>query len=528
MSEDWQGRALAAERTVEVLKRKVKALYNGGGSVVQNAILRARARETELRNRQALTALRNEELMRHSAELEVQIAARTRDLQVILDNVTFGFLVMSREGTVRDGYSRSCTSLLERRRLTGQPLVEVLGFTDEQRTSFLLALELLFDDIVSEEQLLERLPSRVTSPGGHGLHLEVRVLRLPDRSIDGLLFTISDVTVLEAAQRENAHFRLLVQLLRQREAFAFFIADFRSVAEDGRAALASGDQSAARRALHTMKGNAGCFGLTRLAELAHTAEEAAVLEAAAFDGLEAELATFLADNTDVLQMESLDQSVIRIGAGELDQLANLTPGNGPVSAWIAHARHHPMRLILGPIDSLVSRLAERAGKQVTLLVEGGELRVDADVLAPLIREVGHLVRNAIDHGIELPEQRAGKPESGTLRISLSEGTAEYRLAIEDDGRGIDVHALAARACAAGLYQERDLAVRAPEDLLELVFAEGLSTAVATTDISGRGVGMPSVRSAVHRAGGTIQLRSELGRGTRIEIVVPRRAVSPGA
>jgi two-component system chemotaxis sensor kinase CheA len=174
----------------------------------------------------------------------------------------------------------------------------------------------------------------------------------------------------------------------------------------------------------------------------------------------------------------------------------------------------------------VPRLAERFGKQVELAIEGGDLRVDVDVLRPVIRELGHLVRNAIDHGIEPTDQRAGKPAAGRLTIRVAEHGPGYQLQVIDDGGGIDVERLIAKACAAGLCSERDLAGRGRQDLLDLVFLDGLSSAETTSEVSGRGVGMSAIRSVVEAAGGTIHVHSVLGQGTRVEITLPaRRAVA---
>ncbi len=106
----WEARALAAERTVEVLKRKVVDLYNGGGSNIQQTLERARVREAESRRRQELMELRNAELLNYSARLEGEVAARTRELQTILDNVVFGFLVVGANFAVR-AFTRSCLEL---------------------------------------------------------------------------------------------------------------------------------------------------------------------------------------------------------------------------------------------------------------------------------------------------------------------------------------------------------------------------------------------------------------------------------
>jgi len=523
----WEARARAAERTVDVLKRKVVELYNGGSSSIERTVERARAREVESRRRQELMAVRNAELTRHSAHLEAEVARRTHDLQAILDNVVFGFLVVCRDGTIRDGFTRSCVDLLGRDRLAGEAFGVALGLDADHRADLALGLDQVFDDILPSELVLDQLPRRAIGAGGRSLRLDGRVIRGDDGAVEGILITLSDVTALEAAQHENARYRLLVQLLRQREAFLSFVTDFRALASDARVAAAASDDLLARRAVHTMKGNAACFGLAEVAEVAHTVEDAAAIDATGITHVERALDEFLQHNLDVLGI-SVDSDVatsISITPEDLAALEAALAQPGAAATWIDRVRRRPARVMLAPIEALVPRLAERFAKNVELVVEGGDLRVDANVLGPVVRELGHVVRNAIDHGIEPAGQRAGKASTARVRIKFAEQTAEYQIQIEDDGRGIDVDALRDRARAMGVDKDDTLETRTYEELLDLVFVDGLSTAATTTDISGRGVGMSAICAAVNRVGGTISVRSQPGSGTSIEIRVPRQSTA---
>jgi two-component system chemotaxis sensor kinase CheA len=522
-TQTWEARARAAERTVDVLKHKVVDLYNGASSNIQHTVERAREREVESRRRQELMAFRNAELTRHSASLELEVARRTRDLQAILDNVVFGFLVVGGDGVVRDGFTRSCVDLLGRDGIAGASLGAALGFDAAHCADLALGLSQVFDDILPTELVLDQLPRRATGADGRSLRLDGRVIRGGDGAVDAILITISDVTALEAAQHENARYRLLVQLLRQREAFVSFVTDFRALARDAYAAVAASDDQLARRAIHTMKGNAACFGLAEVAQLAHTVEDARAIDRAGISCIERALDDFLRHNVDVLGItaDSDAATSISITPEDLAALETALVQPGAAAAWLERVRRRPARVMLAPLEALVPRLAERFAKRVELVVEGGDLRVDADVLAPVVRELGHVVRNAIDHGIEPADQRAGKAGVARICIRFAEQTTDYQIEIEDDGRGIDVDGLRTRARAMGLHDEATLATRTYEELLDLVFVDGLSTATTTTDVSGRGVGMSAICAAVNRVGGTIRVRSQPRNGTCIEIRVPR-------
>ncbi len=132
------------------------------------------------------------------------------------------------------------------------------------------------------------------------------------------------MTALEAAQRENEHYRLIVQLLRQRDAFETFVTDYHSLAIDARAAIDAGDQRLARRAVHTMKGTAGCFGLATLSSLIHRVEEQPVLDPGAIDEIDRGLAGFLEANVDVLGIQAATIQQRPGLPGDLDALAAAT------------------------------------------------------------------------------------------------------------------------------------------------------------------------------------------------------------
>jgi two-component system chemotaxis sensor kinase CheA len=507
---DWEARALAAERTVEVLKRKVKELYNGGTSTIAYAIERAREREAELRKRQEVALVRNAELQRYSETLAAEVRMRTHDIRVILDNAVSGFLVVGPDGLVRDGYSRSCVTLLGRDALAGTAAIASLSLDERAGDMFSMQLQLLFDDVLPDEVVVAQFPQRTIGANGRALQIAGRVIRNEVGAIEAVLFTLTDITALEAAERENAHYRLLVSILRQRSAFTAFVSGVRVLARSGRDAAGAGNDNVARRAMHTIKGDAACFGLADIAHMAHVLEDERALAPAHFDAIESAIDRFLADESEVLGPIAAESATIEVSA---DQLATLRSCTSPsqIAAWITRIERRPMRIILAPIETLVRRLADRFAKSVDLVIEGGDRPVDFDLLSPVVRELGHLVRNAVDHGIE---------EAGIVKIRFTEDRDHYAIEVADNGRGIDVDHLRERAIQKGIVSEAALAGASRNQLLELVFAEGLSTADPTTEISGRGIGMAAVRGAVASVGGRIRIESERDRGTRIEILVP--------
>lgn len=172
------------------------------------------------------------------------------------------------------------------------------------------------------------------------------------------------------------------------------------------------------------------------------------------------------------------------------------------------------------IEPMVKTLSRDMGKPVRLSFQGGDLELERSLLGRLTEPFIHLVRNALDHGLESPAERAaqGKAETGSLKISASQRGRNLRFDIRDDGRGFDLARIEARGIAMGLLKEGQ--VHSPEDLHRLALEPGFSTKERASQISGRGVGMDVVRAEVEGMGGDIQISSEPRRGSLVRLSLP--------
>jgi two-component system chemotaxis sensor kinase CheA len=175
-----------------------------------------------------------------------------------------------------------------------------------------------------------------------------------------------------------------------------------------------------------------------------------------------------------------------------------------------------------PLPRLARDVAQRLGKKVEVELAGGELELDRSILDRLSDPLVHLIRNAVDHGIEPPEGRlaAGKPEAGRIRIDARREKDSIRISVADDGAGMDLEAARRRAVEAGIVHPDLAPDLSPEQLAALAFRPGLSTAERVTEVSGRGVGMDAVRATLESLGGTVEFATERGRGTVTQLVVP--------
>jgi two-component system chemotaxis sensor kinase CheA len=185
-------------------------------------------------------------------------------------------------------------------------------------------------------------------------------------------------------------------------------------------------------------------------------------------------------------------------------------------------RTTPLLRIMENLPRLAREVASRRDRRVEVELRGAELELDRSILDRLYDPLVHLVRNAVDHGLEAPDRRAaaGKPEVGRLVVEAAREKDVIRLCVRDDGAGIDLDAVRARAVEPG-FVHQDLAEDLPPaDLLELVFQPGLTTAERVTDVSGRGVGMDAVRATLESLGGTVSIDSQPGVGTAVTLRVP--------
>ncbi|HYG48677.1 MAG TPA: chemotaxis protein CheA [Allosphingosinicella sp.] len=189
---------------------------------------------------------------------------------------------------------------------------------------------------------------------------------------------------------------------------------------------------------------------------------------------------------------------------------------------ITRTRMQRIDNLFAPLPRMVRDISGQTGKLVTLEIDGGDVEIDREMLEMIRDPLTHIVRNAIDHGIESPAERrrAGKSESGCLRVRARQAGNQILLEISDDGRGIDGEKLVDRATVAGLVTAERAERLSPAQKMALIFEPGLSTASAVTDLSGRGVGMDVVRANVERIGGLVDVESRTGQGVRLTLKVP--------
>jgi two-component system chemotaxis sensor kinase CheA len=214
------------------------------------------------------------------------------------------------------------------------------------------------------------------------------------------------------------------------------------------------------------------------------------------------------------RLERLGALVNHLRNAAHEDTARLETVSNELESGIQTLRLLPLSNLFSLFPRMVRDLSRQQQKEINLRIEGGDIPVDKQILEEMKDPLIHIIRNAIDHGIELPAERAsfGKPRTATIRLKGYRTASAISIEVIDDGRGLDLESIKRTALRRGIRTEQELATMSATDLQELIFASGFSTRAQVTEISGRGVGLDVVRANIERLKGTIQVESTPGRG----------------
>jgi two-component system chemotaxis sensor kinase CheA len=342
-----------------------------------------------------------------------------------------------------------------------------------------------------------------------------------DRSsneLEGVLVAIAEVTDRLAREREEAEHAELMQaakrLTRDRNGFTSFLREGAAMVDEIVSLSATAEIARLKRTLHTLKGNAGVAGLTVVAQLCHALEDQLVKQGSLSESLLKELrARWAAITSHVTDFLGASQRVVEVPEAEYTALVSQLSKTAPRSEVL----HQLVSWQLEPASKPLSRLADQAkllalrlGRgEIDVEVSAEDVRLDPRYWAPFYSELVHLIRNAIDHGLELPDERRalGKPERGWLALRARIEAGQLTFEVSDDGHGIDWEKIA------DLAKERGLPHSTRPDLLDALCAVGVTTRQVASDISGRGVGMASLRQRLNALSGRLEVGSTRGAGT---------------
>jgi chemotaxis protein histidine kinase CheA len=352
-----------------------------------------------------------------------------------------------------------------------------------------------------------------------------------------VVLVIAEITEQLAKEREElAQDELLQgirQLLRDRAGFQVFLRETGDAVDEICDRKLDADPVLLMRELHTLKGDTGSMGFSLMAALCHGLEQELSASGATSDEALGGLRRRWASITEHLAsfVGHGESCAVEIPEADFATLLARLSAEGVTGDLLQQFQDFQ----LDPIDKPLARLGEQArglarrlGKgDIHVDVQANAVRVDIEIMGPLLSQLVHLVRNAVDHGLEAPEEReaSGKPARGTLVLRALASAEVLTLEIEDDGRGIDWDAIARRAREAGL------AWQTHRDLVDVLCSDGVTTRSEVTHVSGRGVGMAAVRQRVEQLNGCIEIQSVRGAGTKVGLRLPWNSpvgsLSPG-
>lgn len=473
---------------------------------------------------------KNDQLRAINENLESLVTERTATIRMILDNVKTGFLVMTRDFIIQPGCSKSCGPLLKQEPIAGSPLPVVLQMSERDASTFRVMADQVFEDILPEDVSLAQIPS-LFKIGTRSLSVLGSAVRDSSNTVQALLFTISDMTELIESQRENSLKSSLLRILQHMDSFREFVVDTRSRIRSALNAQSKSDQGLVKREVHTIKGNVATFDLSEMTEFIHQIENSQVITESQINSIEDRLVVFLKSHESILGIDYQATEILKVAVPktELDFIANYLEQDETLghkiaflSSWINRIRLVPFSSVFQSMDPYVRSVAERREKRVQLLVEEDGPLVNLSQIQEFKASVVHLVRNSIDHGIELPSLRHNKNPTGTIRVEFHELPSEVVVEISDDGAGIDRDKVRLKAIESGLLKPEQKP--SPDEIDRLIFEDGLSTAETVTDISGRGIGMSAVRQSVQNLGGQVDIVSHQGKGTLFRFTFPKEAI----
>ncbi len=488
--------------------------------------------------------LRDHQLTEHRQNLENLVAQRTRELstrneemQLVLDTIDQGLAIVDLSGRVGSERSAMFHQWFGPASDPQSPFYEILVPRGSNLSQyFRFAWDAVVEDILPLELNLEQMPKTLERDGRH-YALAYRPILGENSALSKVLFIVSDVTA-EVAQlahdaEQKEFLAVFERVMKDRVGFIEFFNDASKLTDELSLRPPADDVTLSRR-VHTLKGNAGVFGLKSIADVCHSLEQRA--SEAGVAAMREALPLLVGRWTDFARkvvplIGTQTDDVVEVHFGELENIADAVRKSMPAADIldaIDRLKAEPAHIRFERIAEQARGIAERLGKgPVDIEIQAGDVRLPLERWGDFWSAFVHVVRNALDHGLETREQRdkVGKRVPARLVLSAEEQDAYFLIALRDDGRGIDW----------GAIRERARAVHLPsttrEDLVEALFADGVSTKPEVTDLSGRGVGMGAVRDATRKLGGSIEIDTVSGKGTTFRFRIPvegNRFAPPGS
>jgi HPt (histidine-containing phosphotransfer) domain-containing protein len=501
----------------------------------------------------SVIAEQNATLERRVAERTAQLSQKTNDINAMLQNMSLGVCTVVPGNELHPEYSAHLRKIFGVDDVAGRNLVDCLFDRSTLGVDTKDQITVALGSIIGEEAMMfdlngHLLPRETLLQGGDSaktVQLDWSPILGESQTVEKVLLIAQDVTQMRELERASAQQQAELEIISKIIAIAIgkfndfvdsatkFIAGNRQLLRETGGGVDRETIALLFRNMHTIKGNARTYDLRLVTDAAHAAEQTydrlrkdadATWDAAQMlielDAVEAAVARYVEVNETKLgrkgrAADMLTSRGVFIGNDELATLKSLATAlpEAPVAselsrlrAAIGHLGYIPLpRLVSGCVDSLSSLAKELKKPTPTVQIVDTDVGFISPFAEALKSSLMHVVRNSMDHGIEMPEERlrSGKPPAGTLSFTCELRDDHLDLHVRDDGRGLALHALFRKGVSLGLFQADDQPPR--QDVADIVFRSGLSTAGQVTQVSGRGVGMDAARAFLAEQGASVAI-----------------------
>lgn len=475
----------------------------------------------------------------------VQIQEKQKDMRLLLDNINQGLITIDVHGKMSSEMSAVVESWFGKP-ASGMSFMDYINVKDPDFSEwFDLGLDAIKDDFLPLEVCIEQLPKLIKLENGQTLQAKYQIIQQLAESnnvteaesqaeneceLHGLklLIVLSDITDALKKKEAEVQQRQLLQvfehIVNDKHSFMEYVSETESILKVI-SEKSYRDLAGLKRALHTIKGNSGLFGLHSVAEVCHILE--GFIDEESEEPAEKEVQVLMKEWDHVLsqlrqflgELKEQNIEVLRTDYNEVIKALDNKPGAENILSLVKSWELEPMDRRLGFIKQQTEALAKRLGKGEVIAeinVDAEQIRFDCDRWKSFWSNFTHVIRNAVDHGIEPQSEREllGKEGAGKIVVESHICDGSFIVSLSDDGRGIDWERLREKG------QTMGLPCGSESELIELIFTDGISTKDQATQISGRGVGMSAIRQACIELGGEIEIITEAGKGTRFNFVFP--------
>ncbi len=493
------------------------------------------------------------ELEKYSKNLEKMVADRTVEItrlnlqmKALLDSLRDGFLIFGPDGQCFETSSQACLQVLEVLPF-GKAIWDVLRLPENKIPGLQKWMTTIFSEMLPFEDLAPLGPQTFPHSQGKSISIDYFPLRADTGVIEGVVVVASDITTLVEAKKQaeldREYAQLIIKLVKNKKEISGFIREAQSLLTGLHQHLEKPIKDWSReeifRALHTIKGGSASFSVMKTAHLCHEAEQiladtqgnsflekAQTLKQKCLE-IQSSFQSFMLETKSILGEKGLsEERLIEVPISEILQLSQRlsqwSHGQDTAEDLLTKYMMEPIGNFFEPYKDLIQSVAQTEGKKIEeLQLVNGDLKILPEVYSPLLSCLVHAFRNAVDHGIEKPEdrQQMGKSEVGQISVHfnlLDQTNPLLQIKITDDGGGIDPDRIRKKLHEKGIATVTE----SNQEVIQRVFDSEFSTKAIVTETSGRGVGMDAILISALSLGGIAWVDSVVGQGTTLTIEVP--------